>query len=148
MLKQLLNNYTWYDHPEGLKFVETHRDEFRTSGNWLLLPGAISAFHRVLNNAELWIIQHGSIKLHILGPDGQLVTHKLGLNLEDGEESVVSVPVGYWQAAELETKADFGFGAVICAPAFAFTLFEMAPRAALVKQHPQHEELIRRLTLE
>jgi predicted cupin superfamily sugar epimerase len=40
-------------------FVETHRDEFRTSVHWLFLPDAFSAFHKVNNNAELWRIHLG-----------------------------------------------------------------------------------------
>lgn len=53
MIEALLRNYNWYDHPEGPKFVETHRDAFRTSGHWLFLPGAVSRLHKVKNNEEI-----------------------------------------------------------------------------------------------
>lgn len=147
MIKELLKKYPWYDHPEGLKFVETHRDDYRTSGHWLMLPAAMSAFHRVLNNDEIWIIQKGSLLLHYFDDKGKLVSKTLGLNIATGEEPLVAVPKGNWQAAELAANCDFAFGTVICAPAFEFNQFEIADRAQLIKQFPNFEPIIMRLTL-
>jgi hypothetical protein len=53
MLSEILTAYPWYDHPEGLKFVETHRDAHRTSGHWLLLLGKFSTFHKWVGGDEL-----------------------------------------------------------------------------------------------
>ncbi|MBI5381252.1 MAG: cupin domain-containing protein [Opitutae bacterium] len=147
MLEKLLRSYAWYDHPEGLKFVETHRDEFRTSGHWLMLPGAFSAFHRVNNNEELWYIHQGRITLHIIEPDGRLSTRKLGADLSAGEEPALAVPQHCWQAAEIEPGVPYAFGSVVCAPAFQFTQFEIAERAALLAQYPAYRDVITRLTL-
>jgi hypothetical protein len=38
MIDDILAAYDWFDHPDGPKFVETHRDEHRTSGHWLFPP--------------------------------------------------------------------------------------------------------------
>ena len=147
MIDTWLSSYQWYDHPEGLKFVETHRDEYRSSGHWLLLPGSFSAFHRVLNNNELWFIHKGRIILHIIDSDGRLSTHILGDDLTSGEVPVISVPINCWQAAEIEQGISYGFGSVVCAPAFRFEKFEIADRKNLLIQYPDHAELITRLTL-
>jgi uncharacterized protein len=147
MLEKLLSSYDWYNHPEGLKFVETHRDEYRTSGHWLMQPGAMSAFHRVLNNEELWFIHQGSITLHILDGLGRLNTRKLGGDLSAGEEPVIAVPINCWQAAEIEPGVPYGFGTVVCAPAFRFDQFEIADRKRLIAQYPEYAQVITRLTL-
>jgi len=147
MIDILLSRYKWYDHPEGLKFVETHRDEYRTSGHWLLLPGSFSAFHRVLNNDELWFIHQGRIILHIIDVEGRLSTHFLGSDLSLGELPVVSIPINCWQAAEIEPGIPYGFGSVVCAPSFRFEQFEMAERKSMLMKYPDYAELITRLTL-
>ena len=91
-LKELLQAYNWYDHPEGPKFVETHRDQYRTSGHWLFLPGAISAFHQVLNNEELWLIHEGKLLIHEIAPDGNHLVHRLGKDIQTGEKPVIEIP--------------------------------------------------------
>ncbi len=142
----LLAAYDWYDHPEGPKFVETHRDAHRTCGHWLFLPGAISAFHQVLNNEELWLIHAGRLWLHVIEADGSHRLHRLGGNVARGERPVVAVGRALWQAAELPPGEPFAFGSNLCAPPFEFGRFRLAERAALIAQFPQHRGLITRLT--
>ena len=143
-LRRLLGSYAWYDHPEGPKFVETHRDALRTSGHWLFLPGAISAFHQVLDGDELWLVHRGSLLIHVIDPGGSLTTHRLGLG--DGEKSVASVPSGHWQAAELSPGETLTFGSNVCAPPFEYERFRLGERDDLLTAFPQHAELVRRLT--
>lgn len=145
-LAALLAAYAWYDHPEGPKFVETHRDEHRTSGHWLFLPRAISAFHRVLNNEELWIAQRGRLTVYVMDECGALSEHALGNDVTAGERPVLSVGRGLWQAAELPAGEPFAFGVNVCAPCFRSERFELAQRAALSAEYPQHRALIARLT--
>lgn len=147
-LDELLAAYAWYDHPEGPKFVETHRDAHRTSGHWLFLPGAISAFHRVLDNEELWIAQRGALRVHLIDESGAHLERVLGLDVSAGESPVLAVPRGALQAAELLDGESFAFGANVCAPPFSFERFELTPRADLLKRYPQHRALIERLTRE
>jgi len=146
VLDDLLSGYAWYDHPDGPKFVETHRDAYRTSGHWLFLPGAVSYFHNVLNNDELWLIHMGRLWLHVLGPDGSHQIHRLGTDIAAGERPVVSIPAGYWQAAELPENTAFAFGANVCAPPFSFEQFSVARREDLLHKYPDQADLILRLT--
>lgn len=143
---RLLADYEWYDHPEGPKFVETHRDEHRTCGHWLFLPGVISAFHQVLNGDELWLIHRGALLVHVIDAGGEWSTLRLGLRPELGERPVQRVPAGAWQAAELPPGTPFAFGSNVCAPPFRFEEFRMAERAELLARFPRHAEAIRRLT--
>jgi len=78
-------SHEWYDHPDAPKFVETHPDEYRTSGHWLFLPGSFSSFHKVLNNEELWLIHAGRLRVHILEPAGRHSVLHFGLDLAAGE---------------------------------------------------------------
>ena len=146
MLGDILRSYGWYDHPEGPKFVQTHRDEHRTSGHWLFLPGVFSAFHRVLNSEELWLIHMGRLLVHVLEPGGGHRLLRLGTDFEAGERPVVTVPLGYWQAAEMVDGTPYAFGTNVCAPPFSFGEFEMADQADLLRQFPSHEALLLRLT--
>lgn len=144
-LQALLSSYDWYDHPEGPKFVETHRDTHRTNGHWLFLPEAISAWHRVENSEELWYAQRGRLHVHVL-QGGQLTTHVLGLDVARGEKPVLAVPRNALQAAELAPGEPFAFGSNACAPAFSFEEFSLPDRASLIAAFPDHAALITRLT--
>ena len=148
MLPHLLQAYDWFDHPEGMKFAETHQDAFRTVGHWLFLPGAISAFHRVLNCEEIWAIHVGRLHLHVIAPDGKYQLVRIGLDLAAGELPVVTVPPGHWQAAELPEAVPFAFGTNVCAPGFCYEESQIAKRRELCQEFPPHAELISRLTHE
>ncbi|MGB3693113.1 MAG: cupin domain-containing protein [Spirulinaceae cyanobacterium] len=146
MIKAILEAYDWYDHPEGPKFVETHRNQFRTSGHWLFLPGAISSFHKVLNSEEIWAIHQGKLILHTLESNGEHRIFQLGTNLKAGELPVITIPKGCLQAAEIPDGVPFAFGSNICAPAFTWEQLDLVNREELLHTFPQHSELITRLT--
>ncbi len=148
MIKAILESYDWYDHPEGPKFVETHRDQFRTSGHWLFLPGAISSFHKVLNSEEIWAIHQGKLILHTLESNGEHHSFHLGTDLKLGERPVITIPKGCLQAAEIPDGVSFAFGSNICAPAFEWEQLNIVSREELLQKFPQHSELIIRLTQE
>lgn len=145
-VEEILAAYDWFDHPDGPKFVETHRDEYRSSGHWLFRPGTFSSFHNVLNNDELWLIHTGQLLVHVLDPDRAHRCLRLGLNYAAGERPVVAVPAGCWQAAELPEGTPFAFGTNVCAPPFSFEKFTIAPRESLLRDFPDQADLIKRLT--
>lgn len=147
MIDDILAAYDWFDHPDGpYKFVETHRDAYRTSGHWLFLPGAFSSFHKVRNNEELWLIHLGRVLVHVLDLDGIHHILRLGTDLAAGERPAVSVPVDHWQAAEIPEGTPFAFGTNVCAPAFSYEEFAIARREDLLREFPNHVDLITRLT--
>ena len=146
MIDEILAAYDWFDHPDGPKFVETHRDEFRASGHWLFLPGVFSSFHKVCNNEELWLIHAGRLLVHALNPGGAHHVLRLGTDFAAGERPVVTVPANHWQAAEVPEGSPFAFGTNVCAPPFFYEEFAIARREDLLREYPEHQDLIVRLT--
>ena len=145
-INDILATYNWFNHPDGPKFVETHRDKYRSSGHWLFLPGDFSSFHKVLNNEELWIIHVGRLLVHVLDPEGKHHVFRLGTDFSLGERPVISVPTGYWQAAEIPEGTSFSFGTNVCAPSFSFEEFTIAKREDLLRVFSNQADLILQFT--
>ncbi len=144
-------------HPEGGHFRETYRaDEmitteglpdrflgdrsFSTAIYFLLTENNFSSLHRIQSD-ELWFFHAGSeLKVQMIIPNGDCRCLTIG---PDGPFQAV-VPSQCWFGAEVEK----GYALVSCtvAPGFDFTDFELADRQALLKQYPQHRDLIVRLT--
>jgi predicted cupin superfamily sugar epimerase len=133
-------------HPEGGYYRETFRSAMTidlpdgrrraasTAIHYLLPAGARSAWHRVASD-EIWHHYDG----------GPLLLHMLGAGtrrLERSDPQAV-VPAGTWQAAEPEREP------VLCgctvSPGFDFADFRMGSEEALLRDFPEHGELIRRL---
>lgn len=150
-------------HPEGGFFRETHRSAHAvqpimptqetermksacTSIYYLLQGNERSHFHR-LTSEELWYFHVGSpILVHQIGPDGHLITHRLGLRLDHHETLFLHIPAGVWFGAEVENQAGYGLVSCAVAPGFEFDDFELATRKQLTALYPQHESMIHRLT--
>jgi predicted cupin superfamily sugar epimerase len=132
-------------HPEGGYYRETYRcgQQFgaracSTAIYFLLPAGEFSALHRI-NSDELWHFYAGNeLTIHILEP-------RATLTIGSGNFQAV-VPAGCWFGATVER----GYALVGCtvSPGFDFRDFELADRAALLRQYPQHRPLIERLTHE
>lgn len=147
LLRSLLTTYRWFDHPEGMKFVEIEGDERRSIGHWLFQSGSVSTFHRVRNSDEIWAIHSGSLRLHVIDPaTGEHHEVRLGMSVQSGERPVAMVPAGHWQAAELPDGVPLAFGSNVCAPGFSYDALEIARREGLSRSFPPFAELITRLT--
>ena len=152
-------------HPEGGFYRQTYRsnvtlatgalpesfkgDRSVSTAIYFLLAGDdFSAFHRIASD-ELWHFYAGSaVAVSILEQDGSVSMIKVGAHPEQGEVFQAVAPAGCWFAScLLETR---GFALVGCtvAPGFDFAEFEMAKRSTLLRDYPQHADLIRRLTRE
>jgi predicted cupin superfamily sugar epimerase len=125
-LDQLLKLYPWKPHPEGMLYLETHRDLLRTVAICLFLPGTSSKPHRVTTSSELWFLHEGELDLHLLPGPGTPVTQRLSLGANQGLP-VAEVPRAIWQAATLPGADSYALCSVVCAPPFEFANFETAP---------------------
>lgn len=152
-------------HPEGGFFRETYRAPllisqsalpatFRGSRNastaiYFLLAGQdFSALHRLAAD-EVWHFYAGSVLLiHIIDINGRYGVIKLGQNAEAGEQFHCVVPAGNWFGSCLEGVNGYALVGCTVAPGFDFVDFEMGSRNELLAQHPQHREVIMRLTRE
>ena len=161
----LINQLQLIPHPEGGYFRETYRSDgiipqnalpqkfagdrnYQTAIYYLLQSGDFSAFHRI-NSDELWHFYEGqSLEIFVLKPAQGLHIIRLGKNLNEGEQFQAIVEAGVWFASRPVKSESETYSLVGCtvAPGFDFSDFEMAERAALVREYPQHSEIIEQLT--
>jgi len=159
--RALIEQLELQPHPEGGWFRETYRASLTLPGAalpdqyggdrpaatailYLLAAGEVSRLHR-LRGEELWLYRAGpGLVLHVLEAGGGHRTHRLGAGPEAAFQAVV--PGGRWFGAEPADPA--GWGLVICvmAPGFDPADCAFADRDALLRAHPDHADLIRRLT--
>lgn len=151
-------------HPEeGGYFIETHRAsemlgqadlDSRYEGErchstaiyYLLTPETYSHMH-LLQSDEIFHFYLGDpcemLQLH---PDGRGEVIVLGNDLVAGQRPQVIVPRGSWQGMRLLPGGTFGLMGCTVAPGFEFVDYAHGVRSELLKQYPDFETEIRRLT--
>ena len=123
-------------HPEGGWYKETFRDQTLTDANgraastaiyYLLPAGERSAWHRVLDAAEVWHFYAGApLALSLADPEGKGAhTLVLGPDLAAGQSPQAVVPAGHWQAAV--SQGDWTLVGCTVSPGFDFAAFRLAP---------------------
>ena len=145
-------------HPEGGYYREIYRaaDAIPATGlpprygvprrvataiHFLLKARQVSRLHR-LKSDELWFFHAGQpLTVHVIDPAGGLTETVLG-----GAGLQTVVPAGCWFGASVAAKRGFSLVSCVVAPGFEFADFELADRAALLRQFPQDRRLITRLT--
>jgi uncharacterized protein len=146
-------------HPEGGHYRETYRAAstftppgfaepraLSTAIYFLLQAGEVSALHR-LRSDEVWHFHTGSTLLVIeLTAAGALLEHRLGLDVESGEQLQVVIPAGSWFGARVAGGAGFTLVGCTVAPGFDFADFELAGRDALEARYGRHRETIAAFT--
>jgi uncharacterized protein len=151
------------NHPEGGYFREVYRSEemlkqadlpdrftgdrcVATSIYFLLKGDEYSSFHRIRSD-ETWHFYDGSpIELTILNDNGNLTRHLLGRDFDLGQSLQITVPQGNWFGARVTDKNSFALAGCTVAPGFYFDDFELADRAELIADFPQHASVITSLT--
>ncbi len=118
-------------HPEGGWFAETFRDNpdggrgHSTAIYFLLEKGNVSAWHRVMDAAEVWHHYAGApLELTLCDEHGNRSRHVVGTDLSAGERPQALVPAGWWQTA-VSLGAWTLCGCTV-APGFEFAQFELA----------------------
>lgn len=121
-------------HPEGGFYRETFRDSACLPGSsraastaiYFLLPaGVISRWHKV-DAAEVWHWHAGAPLLLAIAqrPGDGITLHRLGIDLDSGEQPQAIVPAGAWQQAE--SLGAWTLVGCTVAPGFEFSSFTMA----------------------
>ncbi|HKU26357.1 MAG TPA: cupin domain-containing protein [Candidatus Sulfotelmatobacter sp.] len=152
-------------HPEGGYFRQTYRADMEiarealpagftgprsvsTGIYFLLQAGDFSAFHR-LRSDEMWHFYSGSrLLVHVIDASGDYTTICLGDDPDKGELFQAVVKAGRWFGSEIREQSGYSLVGCTVAPGFDFDDFQMAKRAQLVREYPQHREIIERLTRE
>lgn len=150
------------DHPEGGFYKETYRSNeliqsglperfkgdrhFSTSIYYLLEGEQFSRFHKIKSD-EMWHFYDGSgLNIYEISIDGKLTVHKLGLNIEEGESPQVLIRAGNWFGAKVNKPDSFCLAGCTVSPGFHFDDFELAEKEALLKEFPEHKDIIEQLT--
>lgn len=148
-------------HPEGGYFKQTYASQYTitsesigsdfdgkrslsTSIYFLIHEGEVSNFHR-LESDEMWYFHEGCpLTIAVISPTGELTYHKLGLNLDAGEQPQVLVPGG----SIFGSYAESGYALVGCMVSYGFDFsdFTLYDRQTLLSTYPQHHEIVKKLT--
>lgn len=115
-----------------------------TSIYFLLTAKNPSHFHR-LTADEVWYFHEGaSLTIHLISPEGNYDTIKLGRNPEVGEVLQAVVPRGTIFGSTVEE--DYALVSCMVAPGFEYNDFELFGREELLSTYPEHQAIIHRLT--
>jgi len=145
-------------HPEGGFYRPTFQSEewmsrqqgerrFYTSIYFLLRSQDVSHFHR-LQSDELWYFHAGSpLTVHMIHPDGTYEARKLGLNVELGEQPQILVPKDTIFGSTVDEEDTFSLVGCMVSPGFDFKDFELFKEQELLDQFPQHEKIIKKLSM-
>ena len=150
-----INNLNMEKHIEGGYFKESFvsQDEVNkdkklwSSIYFLLETGEVSNFHR-LKSDELWYYHDGeALTIYMITPEGELITKKLGKNIEKGEAPQVLVEKGCIFGSAMNND---GYALVGCmvSPAFQYDEFELFKRDDFLELYPNYKDIIIKLTRE
>lgn len=150
-----INNLNMEKHIEGGYFKESFvsQDEVNkdkklwSSIYFLLETGEVSNFHR-LKSDELWYYHDGeALTIYMITPEGELITKKLGKNIEKGEAPQVLVEKGCIFGSAMNND---GYALVGCmvSPAFQYDEFELFKRDDLLELYHNYKDIIIKLTRE
>lgn len=146
-------------HPEGGYFRRSYTAELiltllehdgprrvATAIYYLLKGGQRSRLHR-LKADELWHFYAGSpLTMHIFNHGGEYTMQRLGPDPGADQHFQFAIRAGCWFGATVDDPARFSLIGCTVAPGFDFADFELADRATLIGQYPQHVMLIESLT--
>jgi hypothetical protein len=149
-------------HPEGGYYRQTYKSDLLISADslpghsgprtastaiyFLLEAENFSAFHR-LRSDELWHFYAGSpLLVHVIDKTGGYSSLLLGNNPDAGQVFQAVVPAGHWFASHVADWKSWAVVGCTVAPGFEFADFEIGQRNELIRQYPQHESIIHRLT--
>jgi predicted cupin superfamily sugar epimerase len=148
---------------EGGYFVEIYRSEeaipkqalperyrskrsFGTAIYYLLTPDTVSALHKLESDEIFHFYLGDPVTMLQLHSDGSTNVVALGQDIQASQHLQVVVPCGTWQGSFLQEGGEFALLGCTVAPGFDYRDYESGNRADLLKEYPEHEELIIRLT--
>lgn len=119
-----------------------------TSIYFLLETGNVSHFHR-LKSDEVWYYHAGSpLIVHMFDEDGDYTEMKLGLDFEKGEVPQAIVPKNSIFGSSIMDNNAFSLVGCMVSPGFDFEDFELFTQEELIKDYPDHVEVIKKLAYE
>lgn len=158
-IHELIERLGLVPHPERGYYAETYRAPLllpasglpqravraASTAIYFLLTAAepITYLHRLRSDELFHLYEGGPLEVLLLGPDGQVATARLGLDLAAGERPQLTIPSGTWFATELGSGVSHCLWGCTVAPGFDFADFELAG-PELEALYPKAIERIRR----
>ena len=157
-----INHLSLSQHPEGGYYRETYRstevittsalptgfggDRNHSTTIYFLLPSnSRSLFHRIKSD-EIWYYHAGSsLTIYALTQRG-VQKHQLGPDIEKGESLQAIIPANTWFGALVNERESYTLSSCSVSPGFDFHDSELAERSSLLRDFPNEEEIIQRLT--
>ena len=161
--EEIIKHFELQEHPEGGFYKETYRSDITaksknlanefdgdrnlcTSILFLLTSEKFSAFHKIKQD-EIWHFYKGTtLKLHLISPERNYCFQLIGTNFNLGEIPQFTVPAHWYFAAEVLQQDSFSFVGCTVSPGFDFRDFTLPSCKELVKEFPQHQSIIEKLT--
>lgn len=149
--KEIINQLGLVPHPEGGYYKRAFYSENKSidckylmsSIYYLLEKEDFSAFHR-LSSVEVWFFHIGEpINIYILKEE-KLEIHSLSSKIIDNFQ--LAIEPNTWFAAEIPSKKGYSFVSCAVSPEFSFNNFELANKEELIKEYPQYQSIINKLT--
>lgn len=131
--------------------VQEDRKPQATAILYLITGSNFSAWHRVPHDETFHFYSGNSVELIMINANGDLQVVSLGPDILTGEVPQYVVPGGTWQALRIKTpksKDSWSLMGTTMAPGFDFNEFDLGDRAALLREFPQHANIIEELTRE
>jgi len=158
MSEAIIKQLGLVSHPEGGYFRRTYCSDtkVKVDGKKRAIGSAIyyylssddfSAWHRI-DCDEMWHFYMGSdLIIHLINEKGELNCICLG-DMRNGNDVAPQclIPANTWFAVEVSDDKSFALVGCDCFPEFTESTFELAKREELMKQFPQHQSIIERLT--
>src|SRR5690349_1871897 len=120
---------------------------FCTSIYFLLQRQQFSAFHKIKSD-EVWHFYYGdALIVYEIDKQGSLTEHRLGCDPDNNESFQCVIAAGNWFAARLAPGGDYALVGCTVSPGFDFADFELANQQELVSLFPEHEAVIKTLTI-
>jgi predicted cupin superfamily sugar epimerase len=153
-IAELVKSFDLKPHPEGGWYAETYRSNQKiengernllTSIYFLITSENVSRFHRIKSD-ELWFFHEGSaLTVHTLDENGH-TTHKLGLNIENGEQPFLLVMANTIFGSSIDVENGYALVSCAVAPGFDFRDFELFTEQELLVDFSGCSDIIHRLT--
>jgi predicted cupin superfamily sugar epimerase len=154
-LQALIEELGLQPHPEGGFYKETFRspellsDRDRnliTAIYFILTSDNVSKFHRIVSD-ELWFFHAGSpITIHLLDHEYGHREIALGNEFNSGQVPQFCVPGGTIFGSSVDVLGSYALVSCVVAPGFDFADFELFDRETLLKEFPEQQSIIERLT--
>lgn len=153
-IDDIIKELALIEHPEGGYYSETYRSQHKTEDQkgvlmtsiyFLLTSGSVSHFHRIKND-ELWFHHEGSpISIHTL-ENGEHKEYILGKTYGKACRPQQLIKGNTIFGSSVLEPNSYALVSCVVSPGFEFHDFELFTSDQLLKEFPNEEEIIDRLT--